>query len=134
MDWHRRRQGPDFLDVSFGTVDEICLVQDDDGSGAAFPGNEEVSFDAPRVEIPIESADEEHRVDVRRDDLLFGPIAGGAAREAAESREDGDDPGVAIACALSASDGWQDAVRRLRGAFAEEAPGLKERKDDLPDD
>jgi hypothetical protein len=41
---------------------------------------------------------------------------------------------VAVACALSASEGWQDAVRRLRGAFAEEAPGLKERKDDLPDD
>ena len=40
----------------------------------------------------------------------------------------------AIACALSASEGWQEAVRRLRGAFAEEASGLRERKDELPDD
>ena len=42
------------------------------------------------------------------------------------SRED------AIACALSASDGWQDAVKQLGGAFAEDAPGLKERKGELP--
>jgi phosphomannomutase len=40
----------------------------------------------------------------------------------------------AIACALSASEGWQDAVRRLGGAFAEHAPGLRENKDQLPDD
>jgi hypothetical protein len=40
----------------------------------------------------------------------------------------------AIACALSASEGWQEAVRRLRGAFADEGPGLRARKDDLPED
>jgi putative heme iron utilization protein len=40
----------------------------------------------------------------------------------------------AIACALSASEGWQEAVRRLGGAFAEEMPELRERKDELPDD
>jgi hypothetical protein len=44
------------------------------------------------------------------------------------SRED------AIACALSASEGWEEAVKRLGGAFAEDAPGLKERKDELPGD
>ena len=44
------------------------------------------------------------------------------------SRED------AIACALSASEGWQDAVKRLGGAFASAAAGLSERKDELPDD
>jgi hypothetical protein len=44
------------------------------------------------------------------------------------SRED------AIACALSASEGWEEAVKRLGGAFAEEAPELRERKDRLPDD
>jgi hypothetical protein len=33
-----------------------------------------------------------------------------------------------IACALSASEGWQDAVKKLGGAFAEEGSGLKERK------
>jgi hypothetical protein len=31
----------------------------------------------------------------------------------------------AIACALSASEGWQEAVRRLGGAFAEQAAGLR---------
>ena len=40
----------------------------------------------------------------------------------------------AIACALSASEGWQDAVRQLGGAFAEEAAGLRETKDALPED
>ena len=44
------------------------------------------------------------------------------------SRED------AIACALSASEGWQEAVKRLGGAFASDAPGLRERKGELPDD
>jgi hypothetical protein len=52
----------------------------------------------------------------------------GSVEEIGErSRED------AIACALSASDGWQDAVRRLRGAFANES-GLSEQKDELPGD
>jgi hypothetical protein len=40
----------------------------------------------------------------------------------------------AIACALSASEGWQDAVKELGGAFAEEAAGLRGNKDRLPDD
>ncbi len=31
----------------------------------------------------------------------------------------------AIACYLSATDGWRDALKELRGAFAEEAAGLK---------
>jgi hypothetical protein len=39
---------------------------------------------------------------------------------------------VAIACALSASEGWEEAVRQLGGAFAEEATGLKARKDAIP--
>lgn len=36
----------------------------------------------------------------------------------------------AIACVLSSSDGWRDAMRALRGAFAGDATGLKERKGD----
>jgi len=36
----------------------------------------------------------------------------------------------AIACYLSASDGWADAARRLGGAFAPEAAGLRDRKGD----
>jgi hypothetical protein len=40
------------------------------------------------------------------------------------SRED------AIACYLSASEGWREAMKMLGGAFAEEQAGLKERKSD----
>jgi len=38
---------------------------------------------------------------------------------------------AAIACLLSASEGWRDAAERLRGAFAEDPPktGLTNGKD-----
>ena len=50
---------------------------------------------------------------------LLGPASGGNDR----SRED------AIACYLSGSDGWRDAMKVLGGTFAGEE-GLKERKAD----
>ncbi len=50
-------------------------------------------------------------------------LLGNAGEGEARSRED------IIACALSAGDGWQDAVKRLGGAFAEEEARLRERKD-----
>jgi phosphomannomutase len=53
-----------------------------------------------------------------------------ASLEDADGRSRND----AIACALSASAGWQEAVKRLGGAFANEGPGLKPNKDRLPDD
>ena len=40
------------------------------------------------------------------------------------SRED------AIACYLSGSDGWREAMKQLDGAFAGRATKLKDRKDD----
>jgi hypothetical protein len=36
----------------------------------------------------------------------------------------------AIACYLSGSEGWRDAVKMLGGTFAEEVAGLRERKAD----
>jgi hypothetical protein len=36
----------------------------------------------------------------------------------------------AIACYLSGSDGWHEAVRRLGGAFAADPAGLRDRKAD----
>jgi len=36
----------------------------------------------------------------------------------------------AIACYLSASEGWRDAVKQLGGAFADAAAELRERKSD----
>jgi hypothetical protein len=50
---------------------------------------------------------------------LLGNEAGSAG-----SRED------AIACYLSGSEGWRDAMKRLGGAFAEEATWLKNDKVD----
>ena len=46
------------------------------------------------------------------------------AGEGERTRED------AIACYLSGSDGWREAVKFLGGAFAEEATGLRESKAD----
>jgi hypothetical protein len=37
---------------------------------------------------------------------------------------------AAIACYLSGSEGWRDAMKTLGGTFAEEAAGLRERKVD----
>ena len=51
---------------------------------------------------------------------LLGNKDAGAER----SRED------AIACYLSASEGWNEAVKLLGGAFAGGVAGLKERKED----
>ena len=54
-------------------------------------------------------------------DELFA-LLGADGKGEALTRED------MIACALSASEGWQEAVRKLGGAFAEERARLKERK------
>ena len=51
-------------------------------------------------------------------------LLAGAEGDHGRSREE------AIACYLSGSDGWRDAVRFLDGAFAGEGSGLKERKAD----
>ena len=51
---------------------------------------------------------------------LLGESADGDCR----SRED------AIACYLSAGEGWREAMKQLGGAFAEGAAGLKGRKAD----
>ena len=50
-------------------------------------------------------------------------LLGNAGNGELGSRED------MIARALSAEEGWQEAVKRLGGAFAEEEPGLRDRKD-----
>jgi hypothetical protein len=52
------------------------------------------------------------------------------ALQSAESASDRERQ-AAIACLLSASEGWREAVGRLRGAFAEDAArsGLTDGKD-----
>ena len=56
------------------------------------------------------------------DELLA--MLGDAAERDGGSRED------AIACYLSAGEGWHEAVKQLGGTFAQEEAGLKERKAD----
>jgi hypothetical protein len=51
-------------------------------------------------------------------------LLGDMAETGGRSRED------AIACYLSGSEGWREAMKMLGGAFAGEAAGLRERKDD----
>ena len=54
-------------------------------------------------------------------DELIGLLGGDAD---SQRRQD------AIACYLSAGEGWKEAVKRLGGAFAEAEAGLKESKTD----
>ena len=56
------------------------------------------------------------------DDLLA--LLGSGADCDERSRQD------AIACYLSGSDGWRDALKMLGGTFAEEAAELRKRKKD----
>ena len=49
-------------------------------------------------------------------------LLGQAADADDRSRQD------AIACYLSGSEGWRDALKMLGGTFAEEEAGLRERK------
>ena len=96
MDGDAGRDRLDLVDVSRRIVDEVRLVQHDDRRGAALPRDDQVALDPPRIEIAVEAADEKHDVDVGGDDLFFGGIAGRAAREAAEPRQDGVDARVAV--------------------------------------
>jgi hypothetical protein len=56
------------------------------------------------------------------DELL--DLLAGAGEQGNRTRED------AIACYLSGSEGWREAVKFLDGAFAGDRAGLKERKAD----
>ena len=57
-------------------------------------------------------------------DELLALVGDSASAEDVRARED------AIACYLSGSDGWREAVKMLGGAFAEDQAELRERKDD----
>ena len=72
---------------------QVGLVENDDRPGATFPSDSKKSFDAAKIVVFIEGADQEHGVDVRCDDL-FGAallISGRTAGEFGSARENGVD-------------------------------------------
>ena len=82
--------------IGADVVDEVGLVEDDDRPRAAVPGGREVALDAPQVEVVVEAADQEDRVDVGGDDLLLGGLAGDLAREPAAAGEEGLDGALVV--------------------------------------
>ena len=69
------------------------------------------------LKSPSMPDDQEHGVDVGRDDLLFGGIAGGAAGKAAGSRQHGANPRVGARGRRLDRDpvahGWKIATRAV---------------------
>lgn len=92
MDRDAGREGVDLRDIRRRIADQVGFVEHDDGSGAAVQRNQQISFDSAQVVVAIESGHEEYDVDIRRDDLFFRSISGGAARKAARARQHRSDP------------------------------------------
>jgi Ankyrin repeats (3 copies) len=92
---HTRSNSANALDHRIRIIGDVRLVEHDHRACTALPCDEEITLDAPRIEIPVETANQKHRVDVRGNDLLFGWIACGTPREAAAAWQDGHDPCVA---------------------------------------
>ena len=72
-------------------VAEIGFVQHDDRGGAAFGGQGQIAFQAAKVEIAIQAADQKDQVDVGGDGLLVFAPSGGAARKEGAARQHGFD-------------------------------------------
>ena len=71
---------------------QICLVEQDDGAGAALMREDEVAFQAARVVVAIESANDEQDIHVRGEYLLTHALARFLARELRAPGQDlGDD-------------------------------------------
>ena len=74
--------GYDFGQVEIERGGEVGLVEQDDGACAAFVGHNQETFNATRVIVAVEAADDEQDVDVGGEDLFadlaFGLLAGDA--------------------------------------------------------
>jgi hypothetical protein len=105
---------------------QVGLREHDHRFGAALPRGREVTLEAAGIDVESERADEEHRVDVRRHDLLLGPIRGpsrGLARELRAPREDGVDRAAALVGARGDRDPVADCGQLARLGLPGEAPG-----------
>ena len=118
----------DFLDERRDVVNQVRLVEDDHRRRPAVPRGQEIPFDAARIEIVVETRNEQHDVDVRGDDLFFGWIAGRAAREPAESRQHGTD--ARVAAVRRGLDRHPIADRRVIRATFTKPESTAQRRDD----
>ena len=84
--------------------------------GAAAAHQQQVALDAARVEVGVQPADDEHGVDVGRDQLLLVVLAGGAALDRAAARQQGDD--LALRASPSISTQSPTAGRAARAGSA----------------
>lgn len=83
-----------FGDAGIEVLAEVGFIQEDDGSGAAAGGHEEVAFEEAGIEAGIEGLDEEGDFDVGGEDLFSGFAAGDLAGEVAGAGEDFFDDGL----------------------------------------
>ena len=77
---HQRR-------IRFSALDEIVLVQDDDGPRPAFGSQNQEPFEPSYVESFTERVHQKNHIDVCRQDLLLVPPPCGPARELGSSGE-----------------------------------------------
>ncbi len=78
----------DLGDRTGHVISKVGLGQQHDGTGAALVGHQQITLDSTRVEVAVEAHDQEHRVDVGSDHLLFGELAGDLAGELGPARQD----------------------------------------------
>ena len=75
---------------------EVRLRQDDHGTGAALPGEDQVALEPPQIQVLVQRRDEERDIDIRRKHLLFGSLPGGLARELRVAGQDSRDRARAV--------------------------------------
>ena len=87
----------------FEITRDVRLVEHDHRGDPAGPGHGEVALQAAQVEVAIEPGDQERDVDVGRDHLLIGEVAGRpparvgrAAHEGRPARQDRGDHGSVV--------------------------------------
>ena len=76
-----------YLDRVVGVLGAVGLGQHDDRLRTATTDQQQVALDAARIEVGIQAADDEHRIDVRGDHLLVVMLAGRAALDAGMARQ-----------------------------------------------
>ena len=69
VNWHTRCNRSELVRRPANFVCEICFIDDDDRSGAAFPHQGEIALHARQVKIAIQRRHDEDDIDIRRQEL-----------------------------------------------------------------